>query len=294
MADVAGRFALTPVPDADLVLASHPKLGFVQMPAADVLKSSNVTLQPWGHVHGVLRVGEKLEPNQYAAIHTHYQNVANATRTAAPLYIYYKLRPEPDGRFAFDAVPPGERMVQLRYYQPKETGAMRLSHNLPVTVKAGETNDVVIGGTGRTVTGKIDVTGATGLMVDWQRGTFVLRLAPAAMPSEIPPPFSVPPNATVAERQKLMQQRQEELLALSRNRAQALRLAQRTCLPLFDADGSFRIPSVPPGSYMLNVAPYDPRQPNNSRQLGSLNSPIVVPPGTNPFNAGRFELQVRP
>ena len=230
-----------------------------------------------------------------SAIHTHFQTVSGATRTSSPLYIYYKLHPESDGRFAFDAVPPGERMVQLRYiFQDKGNGSMKLSHNLPVTVKAGETNDVVIGGMGRTVMGQVDVIGLTGLAVDWQRGTFVLRLSPAAMPSEIPPPFFLPPNATPAERQKLMQQRQDELSAWSRNRVQANRLAQRTYLPLFDNAGSFRIPSVPPGTYTLNVAPDDPRQPNSARQLGRLNRPVVVPPGTTSFNAGRFELQARP
>ncbi len=295
VADAAGRFAFTPVPDADFVLASHPKLGFVQAPAADVLKSGRVTLQPWGHVHGVLRVGNKVEPYQYAAVHTHYQSESGATRTSSPLWIYYKLRPEADGHFAFDAVPPGERMVQLRYiFWDKETGGMKLSHNLPITVKAGETNDVIIGGTGRTVTGKVDVVGVKDLVMDWQRGTFVLRLSPAAMPSEIPPPFRLPPNATAEERQKLMKQRQDELSAWSRNRVLANRLAQRTYLPIFDDDGSFHIPSVPPGTYTLNVAPYDPRQPTSSQQLGSLLKTVVVPPGTAPFDAGRFELQARP
>lgn len=290
VADDRGVAALKPKPEADLALALHPTLGYAEVPAQQALTNGRIELKPWGRVQGVLRIGDKLEPSHYAAVHTHFSYEVGA-RPVPPVYMYLKVKPSPDGRFALN-VPPGERMVQLRYYEgTRDSGGMRLSHNVPVTVKAGETNEVLIGGTGRTVTGKVLLPNLSDVKLDGRRGEFTLRLQPGALPSEIPPPLRYPLGASAAERDKILREHREKVQAATRNRLQANRMAQRTYHVLVDGNNGFRVPNVPPGKYSLQIRPFDPRaQPNTNRTLGNINQTVTVPEGTEPFDLGTFTL----
>lgn len=289
-----GAVALAPTPTMDLVLASHPKLGFVQMTVEELKRSKRIPLQPWGHVRGVLRVGEKVQPDHLAAIHTHFVGT-EGERKVAPLYLYYQLQPSPDGKFHFDAVPPGERMAQLRYKPADgESGPLRLSHNVPILVKPGETNEVVIGGEGRTVTGRVAITNAPEVKIDGRRGDFTLRLRPGRLPSEIPPPLVYPPNASAEERRRLRDEHRLKSQEMSRTHVQSLRQRQRYYFPVFDDNNGFVIPNVPPGEYTLEISPHDPRAPRGTtRSLGSVSRTVQVPEGTTPFDLGEITIPAR-
>ena len=291
VADDRGVAALKPKPEADLALALHPTLGYAEVPAQQALTNGRIELKPWGHVQGVLRIGDKLETNHYAAVHTHFIYEGRGDRSVPPVWMYLKVKPSPDGSFALN-VPPGERMVQLRYYEgTRDSGSMRLSHNLPVTVKAGETNDAMIGGTGRKVTGKLALPNLPDVKLDGRRGEFNLRLVPGAQPSEIPPPLRYPPGSSAAEREAILREFREKAQDISRNRIQAIRRAQRSYHVVMDGNNGFSVPNVPPGKYTLEIRAFDPRvQPNSTRTLGSLNQTVTVPDGTEPFDLGTFNL----
>jgi hypothetical protein len=293
--DPNGGFELTPKVDADVICAAHPKFGFAQIPVSDLQKSGKIVLQPWGYVKGVLRVGDKVEPNQSVAIHTDYQQ-AGASGRSPPLYLYYQAKPNPDGSFFFDMVPPGPRIAYLRYqFSNRNVGTIPLSHDVRITVKSGETNDVVIGGTGRTVIGKVNVKPrnptAVDVPIDWLRDVHTLRFQ-APLPAGVPPPISFPPNATPEERQRLIQQQNQARQEYFRERSRIMAAMERSYVLLFDEDGSFRVPNVPPGKYSLLVHPTDPRQPNSFRQIGSLSTQITIPEGDGPHDAGTFQLTV--
>lgn len=293
LTDQNGQVSLTPKPDADLLLAAHPQLGFAQISTNEFLKTGRIVLEPWGVVRGVLRVGDRVEPDHFVAIHSH-SFVFSSDQRSSSLYIYYRLQPEADGSFFCDAVPPGERMVQLRYYTPNESGVMRLSHNQPVTVKPGETNDVLIGGTGRTVTGRIEMKDLPGVKVDGRRGEFLLRLRPGPQPSEIPPPLTIPPRTSAVERQRLLAEHQAKLQEMTRNRTRAARFLQRQYFLLFDDNNGFTVPNVPPGDYTLAITPYDPRQPRNTtRNLFNMSHPVKIPEGTGVFDLGTTMAQTK-
>jgi hypothetical protein len=294
LTDQNGRAGLTPKLEVDLVLAAHPELGFAQISTNDFHKTGRIVLEPWGHVKGVLRVGDRVEPDHFVAIHTHFVYDGSAQRSSPPLYMYYRLQPQADGRFVCDAVPPGERMVQLRYYAPNESGTIRLSHNQPVTVQSGETNEVMIGGTGRTVTGQVVLQGLPDVKIDGRRGEYVLRLQPGAMPSEIPPPLTFPPRATPAERQRLIVEHQARIQEVARNRARANRFLQRSYVLLFDDNNKFTVPNVPPGDYSIYISAYDPRAPRSTnRTLGNVTRMVKIPEGNGPFDTGTTTLEVR-
>jgi hypothetical protein len=234
-----------------------------------------------------MRVGEKIEPYYYAALHTSNMRDADSGRTSPGVYTYFKTRPEADGRFVFEGVPPGSRAVYLRHmFSEKETGSIKIGHGVPVTVRAGETNQVVIGGSGRTVTGKVEVTGGDGIQIDWRRAQQTLR---AQSVSRVSPPLTFPRNATAEERRKLMAQRSEEMNA----RMRAENLVERTYSIVIEDDGSFHAHSVPPGTYMLQLSPVQSQSATSYRYLSSTSRQVVIPEGTGPHNLGVIPYQVR-
>ena len=240
-------------------------------------------------MRGVLRVGDKVEPYHSIALHSNYQMDDSNGRSQPPLYVYYNRTPDSDGRFSFDMVPPGNRVVYLYYqFEDHRNGTMKLSHNVSVLVKPGETNDVIIGGTGRTVIGKVKTNGGNGVEVDWHRDLHVMRLINP--PPGVPPPFSFPPNATAEERQKLIKERNLALQAFYREQNRRSMLDQHTYVLVFEDDGSFKVPNVPPGRYAINISLTDARQPNSYRRIGDLNTEVVIPEGQTPYDIGTLNL----
>jgi len=278
--DAKGGFELTPKPEPDFVVALHPVKGFVQMPFAKFLETGKIILQPWGHVKGTLKVGDKVEPYHYVALYSDYQSENLDGRNQSPLYLYYKMKPAADGGFEFNSVPPGNRMAYLRYiFQEKENGTHKLSHNVPVLVKPGETNQIVIGGSGRKVIGKVEITSNPGAIdVDWHRDAHTMQYMPP--PQGVPPPFTVPPNLSAAERQTLINKRNEELRAFYREQSRLNAANQRAYALVFNDDGTFEVPNVLPGTYTVHLSPTDPRQPNNYRTLE----------GTGTHDIGKIQL----
>jgi hypothetical protein len=153
---------------------------------------------------------------------------------------------------------------------------------------------VMIGGTGRTVTGQVVLQGLPDVKIDGRRGEYVLRLQPGAMPSEIPPPLTFPPRATPAERQRLIVEHQARIQEVARNRARANRFLQRSYVLLFDDNNKFTVPNVPPGDYSIYISAYDPRAPRSTnRTLGNVTRMVKIPEGNGPFDTGTTTLEVR-
>ncbi len=287
--DAQGRAELTPKLEADLVLATHPQSGYAEVPLTQVTNTGRIALKPWGQIKGVLRVGDKVEPFHSIALRTIFINRDPGTpRTLAPLYVYRDVKPNADGSFVLDSVPPGTRSVSLHYkFADQNIGNTKLSHTVVVAVEPGRTNDVIIGGTGRTVLGQVDLTGISPGSVDWRRDAHKLVRQPS---SRIPPPMRFPPNATAQERVRLLAERNAQLQAM--NQAQVREnLIERTYVLLFEDDGSFRIPNVPPGAYHLNIHPTDARTPNSSRQIGTSNQEVIVGAGPGPLDVGKVQLR---
>src|SRR5262249_32868203 len=93
-----------------------------------------------------------------------------------------------DGNFAFDKVPSGDRVLYLQYrLNDRETSRVSNSHGEPIVVKPGATQTVTLGGTGRTVTGRVALKGAEPDEIDSKPDAQVLS-------SNVPQPNIEPPN----------------------------------------------------------------------------------------------------
>jgi peroxiredoxin len=296
--DAKGRFEFSPKLEADWILVSHDQ-GFAEMKADKVAADGRIVLQPWGRVKGVMRVGDKPEPDQMARLQNRYDRYYEPGNRSSALSLYLKAEPDEAGNFAFEKVPPGERRIYVEYrFKERQYGETPLSHGLPLTVKPGETLDVMLGGTGRKVVGHVKVVAGEQTDVDWRRDVHKLVLSLPPEPSLKPPDMSK--TTTPDAQQKAWQefnQRQREFWKTDAGRAREQ--AERTYVLVFDTNGNFRVDHVPPGKYMLSITANDPEEEYyRQREIGRLSKEIEVPAVASakvnePFDIGTFELMIR-
>jgi hypothetical protein len=151
-----------------------------------------------------------------------------------------------------------------------------------VSIKSGETTQVVLGGTGREVVGKAVAPSITGT-IDWHR-------VPVELHSKID--LGARPRrenfASV-----------EEFIASQKSFSKAAESEQRFGA-VCESDGSFRILDVPPGNYELEIkvrdsklnsaAPHDFSDP--TPLVASLVQEVAVPDdkSNEPLDLGTLEL----
>ena len=301
--DLRGRFEFAPKLEAHTLIAAHAK-GYAEVHASNVLAGGALILQPWGRVTGVVRVGPRIQPGRTVSLQSYSSDYGQPGRQSPALSLYLRAEPDADGHFVFEKVPAGDRVVHVQYkLNDRESGRTANSHGLPLLVMPGATNTLTLGGTGRTIVGRVTVKGGDADDVDWRRDaqTFSTRMPSA--PDIAPPVFPTGLLANLMSnesRQKIW----EEYYARQRaywqtDKGIAILRAQRHYAPLFETNGAFHIDNVPPGEYTLNLHVTNPdRGENYYEQIGSTSKEITVPPPPpgkpdEPFDLGAVELPIR-
>lgn len=297
--DAQGHFEFPPKAEVQTLMAAHDK-GFVQIQTDKLPADGKIALQQWGHIKGVVKVGPKMEPGQLVVLQSLYRRYGEEGRQGPALSLYLRGTTDAQGHFTFNKVPPGDRTVGLYYELRRMSGSSSYTtsssgHAVPITVKAGETNEVPVGGTGRTITGRIAVVGADQNEVDWKRDFHTINLRVPGNP-ELEPVTMTGIN-TEEERQKFWQERNERMKAFWRTeKGRELELKQRSYVLQFETNGSFYAYNIPPGTYDMYVHPTDPTDENDSyRQIGSLSKQFAVPdgPADQPFDTGSHDLAIK-
>ena len=170
------------------------------------------------------------------------------------------------GEFHFDKVPPGRCHV---FRQTLIWPSGFESHDTSVVVNAGTVTEVVLGGTGRAVIGKLLLSGAN-KPVRWQ--TVAIQLT--AKTDHVP--RSRPSRDQFSSKQAYISAADDFWEAVSRKRRFGA---------FCDSNGSFRLQDVPAGIYQLEINIRDSKpdsvRPNDSPgpvpQLASLDREITVP-----------------
>lgn len=278
-ADSNGRYSIPAQACEGPVVFTHAD-GLAQTSLADLKRQRDVRLEKWGQIQGEFIASG--EPRSGASIML-------STLSWAPdlgLHIIFNTTSDAEGQFAFPKVPPGEYKLYRNY--SKRAGPIVESHQLPVTVKAGETVKLKYGGEGRTVIG-LAKTDQGGVVINWQNDSHVLTLKQEALPA-----LNVDDFATAAAYQKAQKESYK-----SPARLRQLREA-RTYQLLFDTDGGFRAEDVPPGNYELRIHLTKPNEGERFRpvtrpedDLGELVRDVVVPQGTNTFDLGTLIVPVK-
>src|SRR5436190_4562001 len=294
-ADARGRFEFSPKLSPDRIFVSHEQ-GFAEAKVADVLKTNSIVLQKWSSIKGTVRVGDKIEPEQSVRLQSASMNYNTEERAS---YMYVSLRGDldADGNFSFDRVPPGEYRVAVEYRlrENNNYGDQALSHGLPVVAAAGGATNLVLGGTGRRIAGRVNVSGGEQSDVDWRRDVHQLTLILSNVPRNT---MSFTPDgqrifiSNFADGMQVPPQTPEAMIEAQR--------AQRSYVLLFDNNGNFHANHIPPGKYQLTIAVTDPEDEYyNRRYIGNATKEITVPNEADakvnaPFDLGAVDLTIRP
>jgi RNA polymerase sigma factor (sigma-70 family) len=281
LTDAEGSFRFQPRRGVDHVIAEHTQ-GCALAPIKS-LAAEPIILQPWSRITGTVRLGNRLADNSTLGIET------QAREADARLIPYSQhVRTDTTGRFVFERVPPGNyRVYLLTSLHGDSPGLMGSSHSTPVEAPPGETKEIVIGGGGRAVVGRVNF-GSHKFLPHW---TTVLQTL--AVPTIGTPP-AAPQDSSDAKAMRVYHRALNEHVAQQRRYHFGLK-----------PDGSFVVEDVLPGTYRLRIRvtepPKDPLVPNGglfTPTIGVLTKDIVVPEASadepeQPFDAGVFTMQFK-
>jgi len=273
-ADVIGRYGVddpgSDGPGASRVFVIlHPE-GFLEIPASRLRENGDVTLLPCGRIEGVLRsergpvAGElvTLRRDSFGRFNMHWS-------------LHKGTQSGPGGEFVFTNLPPGEYVLNRRF--SAAGGPNFESHPMSVRVESGATVRVSYGGEGRTVIGRV-----RGRPLYWEATTHRL----VAERSLARPPWPDPDRFATAE---------SYLRWMAGFDGMHAWWAQRRIYGVtVERDSSFRAEDIPPGTYDLELVPYDPRSTGGSTRLEAprLRRKVVVPPITEADRGAPLDLGV--
>ncbi len=270
--DQAGRFSFAPDLDAFAVVVADDG-GFAETRIEDLKSPAEVRLQPWAGVEGVLKIGTQPGVHETVRLADAFAPYADYPRPMPPYSISVETTTDGAGRFVFPRVPPVDVKV---FHAPKmgrtEGDVLPITQITNLTLKAGETRSVTLGGQGRPVVGRI-VLKNYHKPIAWQNQLFWMdTLAPD--PPDCPNFQAVQQEYHAALRAAKTQQDKEA----ARNRyleehdrvARQLRayysspagrrhwFSKRRFVLRFAGDGSFRVDDVPGGKYQLTIDLHEP------------------------------------
>ncbi len=281
-----GRFSFQPKLDARAVVVAH-ELGYAEV-SPDLTVSEVITLQPWGRIEGTLKLGTEAVSNQSIRVYSQFYDVE-------AVHVYIRTVTDSQGNFVFEKVPPGE--LQVCYepnYDVRKIGIVPQSHGASITVHAGQTSKIVVGGSGRTVIGRVDTAGISE-PIDWLRDVHKLSLRVAEPELNYPKREDYKSSAEFANaiaefHQKIKPFWQSE-------EGKNIIRSRREYVLLFKQDGSFRVGAVPPGNYILSITPTKRPQANNQLalawpQIGEMKMNVTIPEGDEetPVDLGTLTL----
>lgn len=287
-----GAFSLPVEQDFMGVYTAHPEAGFGAVTSEALKVSGEIRLSPWARVEGVVDVGDQWEDGALLSLHRPLsRRVQVAGDMSARLSVYLTAQPGEDGSFLFEKAPPIELEVAVKY-PTGQTGPFKWSHGVAVSPVAGETNAISIGGTGRSVVGRVAPVGFADGEVDFLRDHHSLESVPSVTPPSFPAGTSFSDQAAAAAAMERFREQQREFWESDDGRRH--REESRTYVLRFSDDGSFHCHRVPPGKYRLNLTFTKPgAQEYIHETVAQVSREVVVPPGERAFDLGEIEVTKR-
>ena len=273
-----GGFTLPMYEGAQSVVALNEE-GFARVSLEQLKASPRITLEKWGRIEGTLRVGRHLGTNEQVTVYpampsgprmrgrktseqTNEVEITDSSPAMVRALAYdskaFQARTDEQGRFVITFVPPAPHVIGRLV--PTGDNSWRTSQLATVDVTAGETTVTNVGGTGRTVIGKVKTAEGTAPSFRNRSGyitTQSLKLLERGWQLK-----------TDAERKAFFQS--PEVQAAFRDRwAFSVLVSQ---------DGSFRAEDVMPGKYEFQGVLADPKSSKREQFISVLD--LVVPEAT--------------
>ena len=266
--------------------------GFCKLLFAGLGPHPVLTLRPWGRVEGTLMIGRRKGANQPVILSR--PNVAGDTDPG----VRWRLDTTTDagGQFHFDRVPPGPASLSRLVRSDPDDDPVGWTLDQRTVAHAGQTVDVVLGGSGRKVVGKVLLPAALAERADWRySGQLTVR--------QHTPDWPMPDDV----RNGSAEQRKKWRRAFAQTEAGKAFIAKlnesfndfRADVLEFRRDGTFEVNDVVPGEYELSVE--ISTRPKQDPQTGTWPEPTKLASGrtvvTLPAASGRDDddaLQLQP
>ncbi|HEX5218941.1 MAG TPA: sigma-70 family RNA polymerase sigma factor [Verrucomicrobiae bacterium] len=271
--DAEGRYSFNRNDEAHTLIAVHAA-GFARVRIKSGTEPVNITLQPWGRIEGNV-LADGLVKGEWNAVLSDWASAQYRGGLGLDKNVYNSLV-DANGHFVMERVPPGTFYLCLE----RNLNSYPVLHT-PVTIPAGQTAQVQVGGRGRLVVGRLDASEVQGV-TNWMEQARPAVLLPTVRTSR-PVPNGLSPEAAKNWEVDFWQ---SELghNALFKDRSFALDIAP---------DGSFAAYDVVPGTYNLHASiMQSPR--GLSTVIGYLSGTIIVPDAsadTRPVDVGTLVLQ---
>jgi hypothetical protein len=291
-ADANGKFTLPLFENAQSVAALNEQ-GFAQISLEQLKTSHQIQLQKWGTVEGTLHIGHHLGTNETVQLSNPqpiwlpniYTNLTGENgKTILPPLTYefgaFQSKTDNRGRFVITFVPPG--FQKLSRQVPTGVDSWTQSQLASVEVKPGETVVTNVGGTGRTVIGKLKLKLADGTITNYQN-EFVFISTP--LPEKI---LEKMRNVKTDAERAAFYQSPEVVAAFARRQSYAARLS---------ADETFRVEDMLPGKYEIQFQQHSEDWHNT--KIFTSSQKFVVPKAKNSnddsvVDWGTIELDEKP
>lgn len=278
--DEQGRFRFDPQAGKFMIIVLADE-GYAEVKSNQFAGDApTIKLQRWGRVEGQAFIGSK--PAADVFIDGNASIMSDGGEDGPSIYPRYETKADETGHFLFDRVAPGSELRVGRRIQLSANSYTSTS-SPPVSVKAGETTTVRIGGTGRPVVGrvKLDDSLAGQPWGDYHAGLSTSQRNTGIMPPQ-PAGFD---KMTPDERRAYWEtwRKTDEGKAYLAQLAGAQRTMRHYGFAL-ESDGTFRIEDVDPGTYSINIQlqkPSNDRRGYNNDILAMASAEIVVPPIAN-------------
>ena len=238
--DAARRFSF-PDPGEPWVLFANSSSGFERIgPVTGQHDAGTLRLRPWASVRGQFRDDGK--PISRATIILEAIGVHRADQPRIDEVL--QTATDADGRFEFSRVPAGPLSVNV-YLGPWMDEGFRSAPSVPLDLQPGQQADLLLGGAGTVVTGKVTLAGKAPADLDC---TYSLNYLVSRKPTIDPPPAIAALGFDIRKGwQESWQNSPEGNAYLATLQHWFVKLAP---------DGAFRISGVPAGEYDLAVAIY--------------------------------------
>jgi hypothetical protein len=278
-----GSFTLPMYEGAKSVIALNEE-GYAQVSLEQLKASPQITLQKWGRIEGTLRVGHHVGANEQVVVsapqprwskmsvrkagqQTNDLEITNSSPVMLQSLFYdfnaFQARTDEQGRFVITFVPPGEQTIARLV--PAGEGSWTHSQLGTVNVKPGETTLANVGGTGRTVIGKVKFN--EDAPPNFKNGFAIISTPTSKLMGKI--------KELKADEERKAFYQSEEFQAATKD----YRSFSTVLLP----DGSFRAEDVLPGKYEFNFQQRlaDEKSHTVTMMIFTSTQELVVPEARN-------------
>jgi len=287
-----GRFALPPQGEPYVLVVLHDG-GCAEVPRAAFEKSPEITLQPWGRLEGTVRIGSGVGAGESIMITVPDDFDGGADRVR--IFRQFRGKTDGNGRFVFDRVRPGAIQVGRQIALTEMSYTATDPRN--VTIEAGKTTTVELGGTGRPVVGRVAIP------ADAPEGLVLGGGRAMTKTPQVAPPFPADWKDMTGDARKKWYADWSasdagKAFVAARERESN---GRRSVAFAVQKDGTFRIDDVPAGLYELTADAHMPAAGNQcgpGDTIGTATLAFTVPdmPGgrsDEPLDVGTAELKLR-